>query len=65
MSRPGSVFSAEGIIEALWGGYGNGDQALLKNVVYRLRKKIEADPSRPVFLQTWQRGYCFQELIEL
>lgn len=61
MSRPGHVFSAEDIIEALWGGYGNGDQVLLKNVVYRLRKKIEADTSRPVFLQTWQRGYCFQE----
>ena len=61
MSRPGYVFSAEDIIEALWGGYGNGDQVLLKNVVYRLRKKIEADPGRPVFLQTWQRGYCFQE----
>jgi DNA-binding response OmpR family regulator len=61
MSRPGHVFSAGEIIEALWGGYGNGDQVLLKNVVYRLRRKIEADPSRPVFLQTWQRGYCFRE----
>jgi DNA-binding response OmpR family regulator len=61
MARPGHVFSAEEIIEALWGEYGNGDQVLLKNVVYRLRKKIEADPSRPVFLQTWQGGYCFQE----
>jgi DNA-binding response OmpR family regulator len=61
MSRPGHVFSAEDIIEALWGGYGNGDQVLLKNVVYRLRRKIEADPSRPAFLQTWQRGYSFLE----
>jgi DNA-binding response OmpR family regulator len=61
MGRPGHVFSAEEIIEALWGEYGNGDQVLLKNVVYRLRKKIEADPGRPMFLQTWQRGYCFRE----
>jgi DNA-binding response OmpR family regulator len=60
MSRPGHVFSAEDIIQAIWGGYGNGDHVLLKNVVYRLRKKIEADPSHPVFLQTWQRGYSFQ-----
>ena len=60
MSRPGNVFSAEDIIEAIWGGYGNGDQVLLKNVVYRLRRKIEADPGRPVFLQTWQGGYSFQ-----
>jgi DNA-binding response OmpR family regulator len=60
MSRPGHTFSAEDIIQAIWGGYGNGDHALLKNVVYRLRRKIEADPSRPAFLQTWQGGYAFR-----
>lgn len=60
MSRPGFVFSLEEIIESIWGGYGNGDQVLLKNVVYRLRKKIEEDPSRPLFLQTGQGGYSFQ-----
>jgi DNA-binding response OmpR family regulator len=60
MSRPGAVFSAETMIEAIWGGYGNGDQVLLKNVVYRLRKKIEADPSHPVLLQTGQGGYSFR-----
>ena len=60
MSRPGHVFSVGDIIESLWGGYGNGDQILLKNVVYRLRKKIEADPSDPMLLQTWQGGYSFQ-----
>ena len=60
MSRPGYVFGAGDIIESLWGGYGNGDQILLKNVVYRLRKKIEADPSHPMLLQTWQGGYSFQ-----
>ena len=60
MSRPGHVFSVEDIIQFIWGGYGNGDQALLKNVVYRLRKKIEVDPSHPMLLQTWQGGYSFQ-----
>lgn len=60
MSRPGFVFSVEEIIESIWGGYGNGDQILLKNVVYRLRKKIEEDPSRPLFLQTGQGGYSFE-----
>ena len=60
MSRPGNIFSAEDIIESIWGGYGSGDQVLLKNVVYRLRKKIEADPSHPTLLQTWQGGYSFQ-----
>jgi two-component system OmpR family response regulator len=60
MSQPGRVFSAEEIIQSIWGGYGDGDQVLLKNVVYRLRKKIEADPSHPVLLQTWQGGYSFR-----
>jgi DNA-binding response OmpR family regulator len=60
MSRPGFVFSLEEIIESIWGGYGNGDQILLKNVVYRLRKKIEVDPGHPQFLQTGQGGYAFQ-----
>jgi len=60
MSRPAHVFSVEELIQSLWGAYGSGDQALLKNVVYRLRKKIEADPSHPVLLQTWQGGYSFQ-----
>lgn len=59
MSRPGQVFSVEELIESIWGGYGDGDQVLLKNVVYRLRKKLETDPSRPALLQTWQGGYCF------
>ena len=60
MSRPGFVFSLEEIVESLWGGYGSGDPVLLKNVVYRLRRKIEADPSHPLFLQTGQGGYSFQ-----
>ena len=60
MSRPGFVFSVEEIIDSIWGGYGNGDQVLLKNVVYRLRKKIEEDPGRPFFLRTGQGGYSFE-----
>ena len=63
MSRPSHVFSAEKIIQSIWDGYGRGDQVLLKNVVYRLRKKIEADPSRPALLQTWQGGYSFNNQV--
>lgn len=60
MSRPTQLFSVEDIIQSIWGRFGNGDQVLLKNVVYRLRKKIEIDPSRPVLLRTWPGGYSFQ-----
>ncbi len=59
MSRPGHVFPAEEIIQSIWGGYGNGDHVLLKNVVYRLRKKIEDDPGEPCILKTWPGGYSF------
>jgi len=60
MSRPGHVFSADNIVQSIWGGYDSGDQVLLKNVVYRLRKKIEADPGHPLLLQTGPGGYSFQ-----
>jgi len=60
MSRPMHVFNAEDIIQSMWGGYGDGDQILLKNVVYRLRRKIEANPTQPLLLQTGQGGYSFQ-----
>jgi DNA-binding response OmpR family regulator len=60
MSRPTHVFSADDIIQSIWGGYGSGDPVLLKNVVYRLRRKIEADPGRPLLLQTGPGGYSFR-----
>ena len=59
MSRAGYIFSAEDIIQAIWRRYERGDQVLLTNVVYRLRKKLEADPSHPCHLQSWQGGYSF------
>lgn len=61
MSRPGHLFGAEDLIETIWGEYGHGDQVMLKNVVYRLRKKVEPDPSRPVHLQTRGGGYSFED----
>jgi DNA-binding response OmpR family regulator len=60
MSKPGEIFSADDLIHSIWGAYGSGDHILLKNVVYRLRKKIEADPGHPVHLITWPGGYSYQ-----
>ena len=60
MSHPGYVFPADDLVKEIWGNFGSGDQILLKNVVYRLRKKIEQDPSNPTLLQTGQGGYSFQ-----
>jgi len=60
MSRPGHVFSVEEIVRSIWGVYGQNDHVLLKNVVYRLRRKIGADPRRPRLVHTWPGGYSFQ-----
>src|SRR3990170_3299389 len=47
MSHPGWVFESEEIIQRVWGLHGNGNSTLLKNVVYRLRRKIDPDPNQP------------------
>jgi DNA-binding response OmpR family regulator len=60
MSHDGEVLPADLIIRRIWGYSGDSDVALLKNVVYRLRRKIEPDPGHPCYLQTvGQQGYTF------
>ena len=61
MSRPSQVLEASKIIRSIWGSYGEGDSVLLKNVIYRLRRKVEPDPGQPRIIQTWPGGYSFQE----
>lgn len=60
LGHPGSVLESDFLVERVWGPYGNGDTALLKNLVYRLRRKIEPNPSQPVYLLTEaSSGYRF------
>ncbi|MBI5352612.1 MAG: response regulator transcription factor [Chloroflexi bacterium] len=59
MSRPGYAFPAEDIIETVWGT--EGDVILLKNVIYRLRKKLEEVTNEKNFIKTWPGGYSFLE----
>jgi len=59
MSRPGFVFKIEDIIETVWGARRQGDVSLLKNVVYRLRKKMEEESGETHLIQTWPGGYSF------
>jgi two-component system phosphate regulon response regulator PhoB len=61
MSKPGLVFSNQELVRVVWGNYGHGDEVLLKNVIYRLRKKLAAcgESSQP--LRTWQGGYSFND----
>jgi len=60
MLHPNQVFSQEGIIERVWGVYGHGNSALVKNVIYRLRKKIEANPNQARYIRTETGGYMFR-----
>ncbi len=61
MSRPGYNFPNDEIIHSVWGSQGESDAALLKNVIYRLRKKMGADAGGPYSIQTWPGGYSYQE----
>lgn len=61
MLRPGNTMHIDVIIQRVWGFSTAGDNALVKNVVYRLRRKIESDPAHPSYLVSVAgEGYCFQ-----
>lgn len=51
MLNAGQVLPTDLLIEAIWGLEG-GDRAMLKQLVYRLRAKIEPNPSNPLYIQT-------------
>lgn len=60
MCHCGQVLQSDLILDRVWGYVGGGDSAMLKNVVYRLRRKIEPDPSQPHYIQTVPgEGYAF------
>jgi DNA-binding response OmpR family regulator len=52
MNRPGQIVTIEELNHNVWGYLAEADSTMLKNVVYRLRRKIEADPANPLIIQT-------------
>lgn len=52
MSQPGRTISTEVLIQRIWGLHSEGDTTALKNIIYRLRHKIEKDPASPKIIQT-------------
>lgn len=63
MSHPGRGFDSEEIVNRVWGYWGEGDGTLLKNLVYRLRRKIEPNPNQPRFIVTVEgHGYGFKNM---
>ena len=51
-ARAGETVPAERLLLHVWGGRLEGDRQALKQLVHRLRQKLEPDPAAPVFLVT-------------
>lgn len=52
IANAGHVVSTERLLTHVWGHRGSGDRQLLKQLVHRLRQKIEDDPAEPQYLRT-------------
>lgn len=62
MRHPGKVFSTDAILTRVWGAGEIGELHLVKQYIYRLRRKIEGDPKSPRLLHTVRGGgYYFDD----
>ena len=52
LANAGRTVSSDRLLIHVWGHRGSGDRQLLKQLVHRLRQKIERDPAVPQILQT-------------
>ena len=59
MSHAGRTITAEELCQRVWGTDREVSKAPLKNVVYRLRLKLEPDPTNPHYIRTVAGGYQF------
>lgn len=61
LANAGRVVTVEQATTHIWGLAGLGDRQLLKQLVHRLRQKLEPDPHAPRFVLTVPGiGYCLQ-----
>ena len=59
MSHAGRTITAEELCQRVWGTDREVNKSTLKNVVYRLRLKVEPDPANPHYIRTVAGGYQF------
>jgi len=52
IANAGHTVGSDRLLLQVWGHKGSGDRQLLKQLVHRLRQKIEVDPASPQILQT-------------
>lgn len=62
--HPGQAFSRESLMDSVWQYSFYTDTTTVTVHIRRLRAKIEADPTRPRFIQTvWGIGYRFEPVL--
>jgi DNA-binding response OmpR family regulator len=60
MMNPNRVFSKDDLFEKIWGLDSLGDFATVTVHISKIREKVEADPSKPQYIETiWGVGYRF------
>lgn len=60
MMNPNRVFSKVDLFEKIWGMDSSGDLATVTVHISKIREKVEADPSKPQYIETiWGVGYRF------
>src|ERR1700733_13411345 len=52
LANAGRTVNSDRLLVQVWGHRNSGDRQLLKQLVHRLRQKIETDPANPALLQT-------------
>ncbi len=52
LANAGHAVSSDRLLQQVWGRRGAGDRQLLKQLVHRVRQKIERDPTNPEILLT-------------
>lgn len=57
LANAGHTVSSDRLLLQVWGHKSAGDRQLLKQLVHRVRQKIELDPAVPQLLQTAASGY--------
>ncbi|HEX8990321.1 MAG TPA: response regulator transcription factor [Anaerolineales bacterium] len=60
LSHPNQTFSTEEIFEQVWGVQKESDSTVVKDLIHRLRRKIESDLEQPCDIQSVPGGYMFR-----
>jgi len=62
MLYAGHILTTQDLIDHIWGP-GGGNRDMLRQLVRRLRMKIEPDPSKPALIETVpSRGYGLKRI---